>query len=410
MEKRQIPDWLKNLQENSWELELLISGGAIFSLFQISDYYLDAFGVLRTMVLIPGANILLMIGMIAIKVLTIGFVIHLILRAYWLALVCINYVYPSGVIKDKIKWKKPFKVKTDDNSDLEEHITKVDKQCGTVIFMSIISVFSILGFCLIFMSLIAVMSFIENSAANNIAEIVFSVIFLLIPVYILDFLTFGSLRKIPFFSYLIFPIFRVYDIISFRRYYQQPLWLFNTNVKKLKFFFSALLFSALAITLAYLSVYKTMHWPNLFDQREYRWQMADNDYMSYSAYMDEWPEDKSYRIGINSKVQSLNYMELFVAYERHYDNLIVLTSKTDSLRSFDKMLSVKIDNNVYSNLEWFPSSKPDNTIGVTTFVPLDSLPNGMHTLTVWTKLKYENTYQENEVGGYQVRIPFMVDR
>jgi len=36
-----IPKWLRRLQENSWEMELLISGGAIFSLFQLSDLYVD---------------------------------------------------------------------------------------------------------------------------------------------------------------------------------------------------------------------------------------------------------------------------------------------------------------------------------------------------------------------------------
>jgi hypothetical protein len=29
-ESQRIPSWLQNLQENSWELELLISGGAVF--------------------------------------------------------------------------------------------------------------------------------------------------------------------------------------------------------------------------------------------------------------------------------------------------------------------------------------------------------------------------------------------
>jgi hypothetical protein len=32
--------WLKRLQQNSWEVELLISGGAIFTLFQIPEYLL----------------------------------------------------------------------------------------------------------------------------------------------------------------------------------------------------------------------------------------------------------------------------------------------------------------------------------------------------------------------------------
>lgn len=407
MEKRQIPSWLKNLQENSWELELLISGGAIFSLFQVSDFYIEAFGSLRTIMIIPGTNVLFMIGMIAIKVLTLGFVIHLVLRAYWLSLVCINYVYPNGVIKDKIKWKKPFKIKTENNSDLEEHITKVDKQCGTVIFMSIISVFSIIGFCLIFITLIAVMSFIVNEYYSNYIEIIFYTFFLFVPIYLFDFLTFGLLRKIPGLSYVVFPIFKLYDIISFRGFYQQPLWLFNTNVKKLKFFFSAIVFSAFAITLAYLSVYKSMHWPNLFDQREYRWQMSDNDYIFNGTYMDEWKDNKTYGIGINSKIQKYNYMELFVAYEKAYDNLIMKTSSIDSLRSFDKILSVKIDSTLHQNLKWFPSNKENNTVGVTTFIPIDSLSNGIHTLVVWTDTKYDSQHQGL---GYQVKIPFLVDR
>ncbi len=138
--------------------------------------------------------------------------------------------------------------------------------------------------------------------------------------------------------------------------------------------------------------------------------MADNDYMFYGAYMDEWKENKSYRVGINSKVQTTNYMELFVAYERNYDGLILQTSGIDSLRTFDKILAVKIDTLTFKNLEWFPSSKANNTIGITTFIPLDSLPNGTHTLTVWSTLKYENQHQEFEVGGYQVKIPFLIDK
>jgi hypothetical protein len=410
MSERKIPDWLKNLQENSWELELLISGGAIFSLFQVSDLFLDSVDVLRVMAMMPGTSIIMMVGMIAIKTLTLGFIIHLVLRAYWLALVCINYVYPTGVRKEKIKWKKPFKIKTENHSDLELHITRVDKQCGTVIFMSIISVFSIVGFCLIFVSLMAVMSFIENESANNIFEIVFSVIMLFIPIYILDFLTFGLLRRIPWFSYLIFPVFKLYDIISFRRFYQQPLWLFNTNVKRIKFFISALVFAAFSITFAYLSVYKVMHWPNMFDQREYRWQMSNNAYMSYSAYMDEWPDEKSYRIGINSKIQSSGFLELYVGYRREYDFLIDQTSNIDSLKSFDKILSVMIDTNRQNSLTWHPSSKPNNRIGITTFIPLDSLKKGLHVLTVWTEIQYPNKDMEYEMGEYAVTIPFIVDR
>ena len=37
----QVPQWLKELQENSWEVELLISGGAISALIQADIALLD---------------------------------------------------------------------------------------------------------------------------------------------------------------------------------------------------------------------------------------------------------------------------------------------------------------------------------------------------------------------------------
>lgn len=38
--KFEIPKRLKQPQENSWELELLISGGVIFTLFQLSNWFI----------------------------------------------------------------------------------------------------------------------------------------------------------------------------------------------------------------------------------------------------------------------------------------------------------------------------------------------------------------------------------
>ncbi len=408
MQERHIPEWLKNLQENSWELELLISGGAIFSLFQISDIYLNWLEVVGMISGIPGRALLLMTGMIGIKVLTLGFIIHLALRAYWLALVCINFVYPNGINTHKIKWKSPFNIKAQKGDDLQDQITYVDKQCGTVMFMSIISIFVILGLTLVFMSLIGVMLFLEKNT-DVLSRNAFTFLFIFFLAYVFDLLSFGLLRKIPLLSYFTFPIFKLYDIISFRSYYAKALLMFNTNVVKWKYLIKAIIFSFFAITTAYLAIYKTMHWPNLFDQREYRWQMADNDYVSYSSYMDEWEEEKIYRIGISSKVQTGNLMELFVTYHHMYDDLIEQTSEIDSLRTFDKILQVQIDSKIEQNLEWFPSSKSNNLRGITTMIPIDSLTNGHHTLIVSSKIKYLNDQQEAESGGYKVKIPFWVD-
>ncbi len=143
---KKLPEWLKNIQENSWELELLISGGAIFTLFQIADVltnFTESAGIVAHL---PGRSLFFMLGMLGIKILTLGFIMHLMLRAFWLCLVCINYVHPQGINKEKIKWKKPFKISIDDQEDLKGPIQKIDNASGTVMFLTIISTLIIFGF------------------------------------------------------------------------------------------------------------------------------------------------------------------------------------------------------------------------------------------------------------------------
>ncbi|MFZ9700606.1 MAG: hypothetical protein ACO3AF_05935, partial [Flavobacteriales bacterium] len=81
MEQRpghQVPEWLQKLQENSWELELLISGGAIFSLFQLTDVFLEWINALGTINRVPGTFLMTIVGVAIVKTLTFGFSVHLI--------------------------------------------------------------------------------------------------------------------------------------------------------------------------------------------------------------------------------------------------------------------------------------------------------------------------------------------
>jgi hypothetical protein len=115
------PAWLKSLQENSWELEFLISGGAIFTLFQLSGYWVDSIESMRILFPFPGANLFFMIGALGIEVLKIGFIIHLLMRAFWISMVCINYAYPQGINESKVKWQKPFSLKNSTDKGLYNH-------------------------------------------------------------------------------------------------------------------------------------------------------------------------------------------------------------------------------------------------------------------------------------------------
>ena len=402
----QIPKWLKSIQENSWELELLISGGAIFTLFEFGDLYLDWRTNLKMYTALPGTDILFLTGLLAIKILTLGFSLHLLTRAYWLALVCINYVFPNGINSEKIKWKKPYKVKHSKNENLKELITRVDRYCGTIVFTSIISVFALAGIMLLFVTMFSIIFLFEESFVR---ELLINLWFIFTLLYIIDFVAFGIFRKIPFISYATFPFFKLFDLITLRIHYQPALFMFNTNIKRIKFSLLALAFLGVAITFSYLSVYKMMHWPNLFDQREYKWNLADNPWVSYSYYKDQHATDKYYPYYIDKKVQDGNLMEVFLSYEKKFDFILDEMNNSDPNFTLAQALKVNIDSTEIKSLEWFPTSINDNqNFGISCFIPIDNFNNGQHLLIIENSEGTEN--ERIDARHKQIGIPFWINR
>src|SRR5436190_17320790 len=102
------PKWLKRIQENSWEAEILISGGAIFSLFQLGDFAGQYVLHIKEIRQTAGLNETAMFLFMGINGITIGFITHLILRAFWVGLVCLNFAYPAGINFSKLKIKGKY--------------------------------------------------------------------------------------------------------------------------------------------------------------------------------------------------------------------------------------------------------------------------------------------------------------
>jgi hypothetical protein len=103
-----IPNWLREIEENSWNLELLISGGAIFTLLQLPELFIEFAFTLKFTNSLPGTGLFIVLGMFSIRLLTVGFILNLLMRAYWLSLVCINYAQRKGIRLNRINWRRPF--------------------------------------------------------------------------------------------------------------------------------------------------------------------------------------------------------------------------------------------------------------------------------------------------------------
>lgn len=346
----QAPGWLKILQENSWELELLISGGAIFTLFQMSGYWVESFETMRISFPLMGAGLYLMIGALGIEVLKIGFIVHLILRAFWISMVCLNYAYPQGINENKIKWQKPFGLKLDEDKGLSKIIVNVDRLSGIVMFLSISSTFLLAGIMFTIFLTISLPSIINIDLG-----FINQILFLFASAYLIDYLTFGFLRKLPYVSYLIFPFFIFFDFITFRALFKRSLLLLFTNVSKWKFVLTISVYLVFALTLSYLNIYRVMHWPNVFDKRDYKWQMAASDYIQSNIYKDQLDVNYHSAFYIQSKIIKDNFLELFIRYDYRFDELLELSQKTEKLKFISDLMLVYIDDKHIKDIDWHPT-------------------------------------------------------
>jgi len=371
-DSNQIPSWLKNLQENSWELELLISGGAIFSLFQLSDLFLDFVFTIRMTSHIPGTGFFIILGMLGIKLLTTGFAIHLILRAFWLGMVCVNYAFPKGISSQSFSPKPPYKgARTEGN--LKKEIIGVDNLSGLVMYATILVSFVLIGAIIAFLILLTLPVTLFHAPDMYLTAMAFVGL-----AYYIDYISFGLLRKIPYLSYVTFPVFKVFDILSLRPFYGKSLTLFATNVHKGKAVLGFVGMMVLAGFFTYASIYRVMHWPNILDSREFRRQMApETNWQSHGQYLDILHEDgiKVHGPCIQSEIIKSNFLKVFIPYDVDFEQGI----HPDSTLSAYVMTT--IDDSVYRHVKWYNYwAKDIDQIGLRAHIDIAHLERGEHVI------------------------------
>lgn len=101
------PDWsLRELRVPTWELELLISGAVVFTLFRVPSVL--ARELSQAILHFPESLFLLVfLGVVYLQtaayVLVAAFVFHLSARAYWIGLIGLYSVFPQGIDWNNLK-------------------------------------------------------------------------------------------------------------------------------------------------------------------------------------------------------------------------------------------------------------------------------------------------------------------
>lgn len=100
------PDPLPKHTTPTWEVELLISGVAVFAMLQLPGWLDNQMFALMPRLDADLAGIGLSLYLYlksAAVILAVTFALHLLLRAHWIALVGMHSVYPDGVIWEKLR-------------------------------------------------------------------------------------------------------------------------------------------------------------------------------------------------------------------------------------------------------------------------------------------------------------------
>ncbi|GAB5523567.1 MAG: hypothetical protein Roseis2KO_14390 [Roseivirga sp.] len=328
-EKDKLRRWVSNLQLESWQLELLITGFSIFLLATSLDQY-DAFkSAIEHNKLAPSSesgnplvslSVLVLLDTIpwALRFFLINLLIHLLLRGFWIGIVGLSSVsseihYDKLKLRGKFRKMLPQRVKT-----LDQLIVYLDKMSSVIFAYTYLLVFSIISVMLVFVLIIALSGTIfslfamaSQGAVYVILGTLLALLIILIIVcailFFLDTLTFSSLKRSKWFNPVFYPIYRFFSVLTLSFLYRSIYYHLITNYKRKHI---------IMVTLGLLAVFYLSRQFDAWDNHNhYPDSYGTSEFVIENRFYDDDRGDHHIQlVSIPSKYVENDYLELFVRY------------------------------------------------------------------------------------------------
>lgn len=427
---------LDRLQQESWQLELLISGFAIFGLFsststiqtnlEAANYDSDIYFVLLWFSL-----------KVCCWILICNLMIHVILRGLWIGALGLRYV--SGDIDyNELNYTPKFtKFLSNKIGSFDKYIATLENYCSVLFAISFLLIFYFIA-CLAFILtlLMSVFIFLNNDFngwLGNVTTIIGIVIILFILLGALltfiDFISQGFLKKKKWISKIYFPLYRIFSLVTLSFLYRPLVYNFLDNRFGRRI--SIILVPAYVLIL-FLSSYYYQESNYLSIDRS-----SSKDYANPGNYENLLPKNRNFieTATIQSKVITDPYVNVFIVFNenveerlfkynkglkpfkdfRGYKSEISITGnnftrkqrkKRDSLRreyykTFNEMHTIYIDSLKY-DVQFLASTNKNKKLGFETYIDIKNLTQGKHLLKIMRKRKRK----KDTVNFTIVRIPF----
>lgn len=436
---KRFKEWLDKLQQESWQLELIISGFAIYGLSQAItplEIYYDTFknegqGLL---------SFILMIALISCTILMVTLIFHVVLRGLWIGALGLRYV--SGDINYKKlnyapKFDKHLKKRI---GSFDKYISKLEDYCSVLFALSFLLVFYVISVFLSFGFLAAIawlfFDFNGNEAKSTIVMFIGSMLILLflfgIFLMFLDFITQGFLKKKKWTAIIYFPFYWFFSFVTLSFLYKPLVYNFLDN----KF--------GKRISLILIPVYMIVVFLTSLNYNRSNYISLNSD--SSKNYTDKFNYDDLITekgdfindVSIPSKIIEKSYLNIFIEFSDSVENTVFsfneglkpehdirgLSSdiafstnnhttlkeqksdsiKTEYLNTLKNIYSIKIDTVDYTNYDFIFTTNRLNQLGFETVLNIKYLKEGKHFLNIERTQKYRRT--DSTFQNKIVTIPF----
>lgn len=284
-------EWLEKLQQESWQLELLISGLAFYGIIESRSLILDlehynfeyATGIMSS-ILGPFETIVT----VGWKMFFINLLLHIVLRALWIGAIGLRYV--SDEIDYKaLNFSPRFELFLKDKMGIyDDFIERLEKICS-VLFAFTFLIFLMFFSFIMFSAWIALTFYLAERVFGPSSDIT-TYLGLFVMIYgflglivFIDFVTVGAFKKIkdPIVSKIYLVLYRFYSFVTFSFLYRPLLYNFLDHKYTKRLFF--LFFPYLFVLTAGSGLFSNNNMPYF----EEGWTlMQKGKYINDASYMD----------------------------------------------------------------------------------------------------------------------------
>ncbi len=408
---KKFKKWLDILQQESWQLELIISGFAIYGLFSIID------PIEIAIVEAENDNNFYRVGiaqglLVSWYILTINLLVHVILRGLWIGAIGLRYV--SGDIDyDELKYSSKFTRHLQKRvGSFDNYVATLEKYCSIIFAITFLLVFYILGLLVLSFTFTFIGLWIDSENTHEMVRYWIAiplVVFLGIGTLLtfIDFATQGWLKRKKWTTWFYYPFYWIFKYITLSFLYRPIVYnLLDTKFGRRLSFLLVPLY--LGITILAQTGFSTSNYLE-----------KDLDTVSYIANKDNYHDliDDQLtmvdRASIPSKVITDPYLNVFIEYGSSIEDdvfyfneelkpekdkrglyslfgegTVGFRTRDNSLKKYlttlEEMYRLKIDSTAY-DFELVLTENKRKQQGFETFLDISELNKGKHVLQVTRK-------------------------